>query len=269
MNESVEKALICKGIHLYGVCSFGEVKDRLLPCRALSRLPTNPQSIIVCLFPYKFSDDSPRNLSRYACVPDYHRVVGATLDEVSQQLSDVMGYTFTAFVDNSPIPEVFAAAKAGLGVIGDNGLLIHERFGTYVFIGTIVTDAVLDAADKPIKACLHCGKCVNHCPTNALTDGQSSPIRHLCLSDISQKKGELSPKEIEQLRENGLIWGCDRCQEVCPLNEDTICEPFVGFDLYSPWLYAIPAIEKLKEQPYGWRGREVLERNWRILYPNE
>lgn len=266
MKASIEDILHRKGILLYGFCAFESVKERLIDCRAAARLPQVPKTIIVCLFPYQFADNSPRNLSRYACVPDYHRVVGDVLDNVSEALTDVTGYTFTSFVDNSPIPEVYAAALAGLGVIGDNGLLINETFGSYVFIGTIVTDAPIVVSESHIKACLRCGACEKACPTGALSARKRSPDRLLCLSDISQRKGELTLDEAKHLQDNGLLWGCDRCQEVCPLNKTAVCEPFIGFDSYSPRLETVPNAAELKNKPYGWRGEKVLQRNWQILY---
>ncbi len=269
MKATIEGALRRKGISLYSFCTYDAIKEHLIECRAAARLPQNPKSVIVCLFPYQFSDVSARNLSRYACVSDYHHVVGDCLNDICVHLSSVMGYNFTAFVDNSPIPEVRSAALAGLGVIGDNGLLIHETFGSYVFIGTIVTDAPVNITNTPIRECLHCGACKKACPTGALSAKKQSPDRLLCLSDITQRKGELTSDEEKHLKENGLLWGCDRCQEVCPLNKGAICEPFCGFDSFSPWLDGIPSGDDLKNKPYGWRGEKVLQRNWRILYPKE
>lgn len=101
--------------------------------------------MLALLFPYRFPDDDPgRNLSRYACVEDYHQAGGRVLRALAEDLAILWpGRAFEPFLDNSPLPEVYAAALCGLGVVGDNGLLIHPRYGSYVFIGTIVTDAPL------------------------------------------------------------------------------------------------------------------------------
>ena len=120
--------------------------------------------------------------------------------------------SFSAFVDNSPIPEVKTAALAGLGVVGENGLLITEEFGSWVFIGEIVTDLFIECEEREIKSCIKCGKCKKVCPA-----------KNECLSAVSQKKGELSSEEERLLKENNIVWGCDICQEVCPLQVSDGC----------------------------------------------
>ena len=256
---SVEPVLKKLHIPSFGVCAFAPLRSCLLSCRAAARLPKAPESVIVCLFPYRFASDLPRNLSRYACVPDYHRVVGDTLRQAAEELSVLFSAAFVPFVDNSPIPEVYAAALAGLGCIGDNGLLITPRYGSYVFIGTLVTDAGRPCADAPIQRCPGCGACRRLCPAGALTD--TGVDRTRCLSAVSQRRGQLTAEEEAALAANGLLWGCDRCQEVCPQNRTAVCEPFAGFDRYEPWLGEIPDADTLREKPYGWRGAAVLERN--------
>ena len=263
MREQIDRVLQECGLTEYGLCPFAPLQAKLLPCRAASRLPASPEAVIVCLFPYRFASDAPRNLSRYACVPDYHRVVGDALAQAAEKLQQTLDFSFVPFVDNSPIPEVFAATSAGLGCIGDNGLLIHPRFGSYVFIGTIVTDAPITCAASEIAHCSGCGACVRACPTGALWNKYPDSVR--CLSAVSQRKGNLTAEEAHALQQNGLLWGCDRCQEVCPLNSDAVCAPFSGFDRYEPWLDSLPNEETLREKPYGWRGSAVLERNRRIL----
>lgn len=252
---------VLKALHipLFGICPFDPLRPYLLPCRAAGRLPKAPRSVIVCLFPYRVASDLPRNLSRYACVPDYHRVVGDTLRQAAEGLAPLLSAEVVPFVDNSPIPEVAAAALAGLGCIGDNGLLITPRYGSYVFIGTLVTDAALPVVRTGIQRCPGCGACRRYCPSGALT--AAGPDRERCLSAVSQRKGELTAEEAAALTKNGLVWGCDRCQEVCPLNRDAVCDPFAGFDTYEPWLGEVPQGDALREKPYGWRGAAVLERN--------
>ena len=98
------------------------------------------------------------NLSRYAAVGDYHEIVPQYLKRAVSALEQAFPEeAFVPFTDNSPIPEVRAAALAGLGRIGQNGLLIHERYGSWVFIGEIVTTLPIDAPPHQIRPCIGCG----------------------------------------------------------------------------------------------------------------
>jgi len=261
--QKTTSILTREGIDISGVCAFERVTGRLIDCGAKSRLPRNAKSVIVCLFPYKTdcgerSASLARNVSRYAVVRDYHEVAGRMLDNSTARLAEEFpGNQFVRFVDNSPIPEVYAANLCGLGVRGDNGLLISEKYGSWVFIGEIVTDLELPQSgqDVAIKECNHCGNCVRACPTGALAAGDMN----ICLSKISQKKGALTDREGELMRRNKSVWGCDICQEVCPLNRraaDTQIREFLENQ--------VPLVDRntlLDGRAFAWRGREVLLRN--------
>ena len=127
------------GIPLVGAVSF-ESCFPLLECRALSRIPKEAKTVFVCGFPYYVGEFPERNLSRYAIVPDYHKVAGELLENVCSRLREAFPGEFQWFADNSPIREVDAAVRAGLGVLGKNGLLLHPEYGSWLFLGTIVTD---------------------------------------------------------------------------------------------------------------------------------
>ena len=245
-----------------GVCEFAPLRSRLIPCRAQARLPQNAQSVVVVLFPYHVGKQG--NLSRYAIVPDYHGVVVPVLEQLAAQLEESFSpWQFRAFCDNSPIPEVRAAAMSGLGAMGDNGLLIHPEYGSWVFIGEIVTDAVLEPTGNGFAECLHCGRCRRHCPGNVLGDMPFD--RTHCLSHITQKKGELRLEEAALIQKGGLAWGCDTCQEVCPLNRTARTTTILPF-----LTGALETVEKgdafaLPDRAYLWRGPKVIERNIQLL----
>lgn len=253
------EAIVKQFVADYGVCAFADVQDRLLSCAAQRRLPENAKSVIVCVFPYRFPDVPNRELSRYACVPDYHHAAGAVLQEMATALKELFpAYQFESFIDNSPIPEVYAAAKAGLGVIGKHGLFIHYQYGSYVFIGEIVTDMPLEQTGGEVAYCDNCGACVTACHGGCLPDS-----RDTCVSAITQKKGVLSDKEIALIKKNGLVWGCDRCQEVCPMNTDAKIAPHSCFDSFTP--YFIENDPDFKKRAYAWRGEAVILRNKELL----
>lgn len=245
----------------YGVCDFSELHPYLLSCRAAARVPKNAKSVILCVFPYRFATDNKRQLSYYACVPDYHAAAGAVLEAAAKKLADTFSsFSFVPFIDNSPIPEVYAAARAGLGVIGDNRLLIHPTFGSYVFIGEIVTDMEITPTDAAVTHCEHCGACSTACPGKCLPGTD----RARCVSAISQKKGELNDQETALLQKGGLIWGCDTCQEACPHNKAATFAPHPCFTDCIPTLLDADDA-RFSTRAYAWRGAAVPLRNKRLL----
>ena len=251
-----------EGIPQYGICPFEPLRERLRSCWAAARLPQSARSVIVCLFPY--FTHGKGNLSRYAAVPDYHQVAGGLLEQAAAELKQAFpGKQFVAFTDNSPIPEVYAACVAGLGVLGRHGLLITPVFGSYVFIGEIVTDQAFPAEAHPLRECPGCGACERACPTGA---AGISGDKGACLSAVTQKKGDLSPAEAQMIRESGCIWGCDLCQEACPLNRDTPQTSLPGF--LSDIRKSFNPGDPLEGRAFGWRGRAVIERNARLLKPD-
>lgn len=246
-----------ESIDIFGVCGFSEISGGLLPCRAAARLPENSKSVICALFPYNLGEYKNRTISRYACVADYHDAVSESLERVCAELREkYAGGSFEPFVDNSPIPEVRAAALAGLGRVGENGLLINEKYGSWVFIGAIVTDIEFECTGGEVKGCLKCGLCRIACPNGSLDKEQ-------CLSKITQKKGELTPAERELMKKHNTAWGCDICQEVCRMNKNAVIAPFKGF-LEFP---AVPFLEIENDgmRAYNYRGRKVVARNIEII----
>lgn len=245
---------------LWGICPFDRINDLLIECRAKSRLPDNAKSVIVAVFPYLLPDSeyADLNISKYAVVTDYHKVAMARLEKAAHLLKEQFpGYEFSAFTDNSPIPEVRAACLAGLGVRGINSLLITEKYGSYVFIGEIVTNLELDFEDNQENFCIKCGRCVTACPSSAIKENKFD--REVCLSEITQKKGELSEEEICLMKECGCVWGCDICQDICPMNRNAAVTEIEEF-LSSP----VPHVSKgcsLENRAFEWRGRKVIERN--------
>lgn len=245
--------------HLFGLCKFKKIQNNLIKCRAINRLPESPKTVISFAFPYKTSVET-HNISRYAIVADYHLVIENILEKISSDLKNQFSeYQFPFFVDNSPIPEVKTAALAGLGVIGKNGLLITKQYGSWVFLGEIVTDMPIDCQENEIKTCINCQVCVHKCPGNAL--GEEKLKINLCASHVSQKKGQLSKSEQDLIKTSSLVWGCDICQEYCPMNknaDNTYIHEFIQT--------AVPIITKencytLKDRAFQWRPLNVIERN--------
>lgn len=242
----------------------------------VERLDFAPQTAILFLAPYYAGETE--NLSRYAAPRDYHLYMKGLFARFSAALAEAQPCIHAAgFADHSPINEREAAASAGLGILGDNGLIIHERYGSFVFIGEILTDAIPTAcgAIPPIspRRCEGCGACRAACPTGILRgDGEK------CLSAITQQKAPLSDEEIALLKRAGTAWGCDDCQTACPHNIRAIRKGSaltpISFFREERIPEITPAIlEGMSEadfaaRAFSFRGRAVLERNLKILYPD-
>ena len=154
--------------------------------------------------------------------------------------------------------------EAGLGVRGQNGLLLHKEYGSWVFLGEIVTDLPLSPTPGMANECVGCGKCRQACPTGALgADGRIDPDK--CLSALSQKKGDLTSEEEDWLRRSGSVWGCDRCQEVCPYNRGAKATNIEGFLREINGQITEENFKDFPDRAYFWRGDKVILRNLRVI----
>lgn len=238
-----------------GICAFSELKDKLIDCRNKEKIPTGAKSVILFVFPYKVKEEKPANICRYSAVADYHKVCEDILKKHVETLKKQHNNNnFVHFVDNSPIPEVCAANKAGLGDVGKNGLLITKEYGSYVFLGEIVTDLEIEAENN-YSECINCGACKKACPVGL--------DKEKCLSRLTQKKGELSCEEKALIIKGGCVWGCDICAEVCPLNKNakvTYIDEFLN-SYKDSYVYG----EDITGRAYAWRGEAVIKRNYDIL----
>lgn len=251
---------------VYGFCPFDRIRNHLIDCRAISRIPEKAETVIVLLFPYNLGDEAYDNsdISRYAVVPDYHNTIGKILQNTVVRLKEKFPEEeFISFTDNSPIPEVRAAINAGLGVRGLNGLFFNKEYGSWVFIGEIVTTMKCDCKEAPDEKtiCIECGKCISECPTKAI--GKNGIDADRCLSFITQKKGELTAEQEQLIKNSGCAWGCDICQVVCPMNKAVKAEPLAQFKAGAE--FRARTESDISDRAYAWRGKKVIERNLKIL----
>ena len=260
MDHFISDVLKRNGISVYGVLPAEEAETLKAPMDGV-------RSYIVMLLPYH-TPDVERNVARFACFPDYHVSIKKLLAEACAELEDVLpGEKFRASVDSSPLSEVRCAEKCGLGVIGKNGLLINENYGTYCFIAEIATTAALSAVKATVSSgfrCIDCGECLKACPHGALSAAGFNADK--CVSHVSQKKGRLSPEEEEMIASADYIWGCDKCQEACPLNRGVTDTHLRCFTETTPIVTEelIDDPEFFKASAFAWRGREPILRNIRL-----
>ncbi len=238
----------------------------------MERESFTPRSVIIYLLPYYTGECV--NISRYAASYDYHRAIAEVNAKIGELLSSAYpDCSYRGYGDHSPINENRAAISAGLGILGDSGLLINRKYGTYVFIGDIITDIAPEElgaiTPKLPERCHGCGACKAACPTGILR-GEGTD----CLSAITQRKGTLTEEEASLMRKYNTAWGCDECQSSCPYNANPEHTPLEFFyrdridELTREELDTMDK-EQFKSRAFAWRGRAVLERNLDILKPNK
>lgn len=219
------------------------------------------KSAVFFLMPYDIGQTTT-NLSVYAQVRDYHLYAKTLSQRFGEYLKERgLSLSYHLAADSSPVDERLGAAMAGLGVKGENGLLLNERYGSFVFIGEIfLSERVSPEKPREISSCIGCDACKKACPTGAVTD----PKREKCLSHISQKK-KRSPEEEALLRAVECKWGCDLCQNVCPYNQKRTETPIPFFREGPVRSLTREVIEAPKEEfltrAFSWRGREILKKN--------
>ena len=267
MKNKIKEYLSSCGIEYFAILDYAHCRE--INRRILDREGFEPRSVIVYLIPYYTGECV--NLSRYAASLDYHLAIA----EINRGLHDLLTEHFPdcrakGYGDHSPIDERSAALIGGLGIVGDNGLIINEKYGSYVFIADMITDVdptVLGATDPcGVKRCVGCGACKRACPTGILS-GEGTD----CLSAITQRKGELTDEEIALMRRYNTLWGCDECQASCPHNRVPALTPVEFF--YRDRIPHLTAEmldrmsdEEFNMRAFAWRKRKTVERNIEILY---
>ena len=210
--------------------------DHVLPdCRTIVSLAMN-------YYPAHRMADDQYQFAYYAYGRDYHDVMKARIRELaknifeSSEYSDFSDYSeysesspskelkknyYRVAVDSAPLLERYWALQAGLGWIGRNHNLIIPHKGSFFVLGELLLTAEVDCYDSPIESrCGTCRRCIDACPTCALTDSGVDTQR--CLSYLTiEHRGPFSPEQATLIRQQPTpyyIYGCDRCQRACPHN---------------------------------------------------
>ncbi|WP_018658725.1 tRNA epoxyqueuosine(34) reductase QueG [Allofustis seminis] len=208
---------------------------------------------------------------------DYHVLLREKLDVLVAFLKEEFGtdYYFEPMVDTGVFIDTAVAQRCGLGFIGKNGLLITKEFGSYVYLGEIITDLKLEPNAIIENGCGECNRCIDSCPTGALLgDGRMNAKR--CLSYQTQVRDYI-PEEFRK-KMGHVIYGCDICQMCCPYNrgidfhlhEQMEPDPEEAMPLLQPLL---KVSNREFSQQYGhlsgsWRGKKPIQRNAIIALAN-
>ncbi|QXM06529.1 tRNA epoxyqueuosine(34) reductase QueG [Crassaminicella indica] len=247
-----------------------DLKKRIDPKETMK----DAASVIVCLFPYFTGNYEDANIAKYTYALDYHRIIKEKLEVIGEFLKKhIKDFSYKPFVDTGPLVDRYIAYLAGLGYFGLNNHILTDQYGSYVFIGYIINNYPFKC-DTPLdQTCIQCGKCIEKCPGGAILGNFEVDPRR-CISFITQKKEALNDDEINILKKNKMVFGCDICQDVCPHNRNIEYTNIKEFR--ENLIYTIDEKEleelsnkafkrKYGDRAFSWRGKKVILRNFNIL----
>jgi epoxyqueuosine reductase len=211
-----------------------------------SELLPNVRSII-CLAMF-YNGPEPRStefdepgrawISRYAWGDDYHETLNRRLDTLIRDLLEIQPFDYKLCVDTAPLLERSYAREAGLGWIGKNTCLINQGKGSWFFLAEILTSLELEAGIPAPDRCGTCTRCIDACPTVAITpEGLDA---RLCIAYLTIELRSEIPEHLRPMMGNH-IFGCDICQDVCPWNRRA---PVNRDEAFAPRHFA-PPLERL------------------------
>jgi epoxyqueuosine reductase len=200
---------------------------RYLGCRFVERIDPRtylPQarSVICAAINYHVPLEKPAlaiggRIARYALGDDYHELIKSRLHRLADWIRRrAQGAVTRACVDTAPVMEKELAARAGIGWFGKNSCIIHEQIGSWLLLGEIVTTLDLPPDEPAIDRCGTCRRCIDACPTSAITAPYQLDARK-CISYLTiEHRSAIDPRLGAQIGD--WLFGCDICQEVCPFN---------------------------------------------------
>lgn len=205
-------------------------------CLALNYYPANPAKHPDTPNPESTAGVNPAadrpagQIARYARGRDYHRVMKTRMRDYVAILSTRLDLPIAArwYVDDGPMLDRAAAARAGIGWFGKNTNILTPQLGSWVFLGQVITDLDI-APDEPLpKTCGSCARCLPACPTGAIIAPYVIDNAR-CISHLTIENRGPIPQKLRPLI-GDWIFGCDLCQEVCPVNRKAqpVQEPAFG-----------------------------------------
>jgi epoxyqueuosine reductase len=171
-----------------------------------------------CRRPAGPEEEARGRVAMYAWGEDYHVVMRERLELLVRELKAAWGEATETrvCVDTSAIMERELAVAAGIGWIGKNTLVLHQKLGSFFFLGEIITDVELAPDDLETDRCGSCTRCLEACPTSAFPQPYVMDARR-CISYLTiEHRGEIDPELASKMGD--WVFGCDICQSVCPYN---------------------------------------------------
>ncbi|HPP12289.1 MAG TPA: tRNA epoxyqueuosine(34) reductase QueG [bacterium] len=176
------------------------------------------KTVVSLAFPWGRPEGKGEFLSGYAWLTDYHRVLEQKLKDFRSLLKRKFPeIRLRTTVDTSPVLEKYWAVQAGLGWMGKNTLLVTPEYGSWVFLATLLINVPLTPDLKKEDRCGRCRLCLEACPTGALRKAYLLNATR-CLAYLTVEHNQPLTAEEKTLLQ-GAVFGCDRCQVVCPFNQ--------------------------------------------------
>jgi epoxyqueuosine reductase len=230
-HESILKSWCSSGMNgdMNYLCQ--NIEKRINPCL----LNPGAESVIVTGLNYfsekKQGGDGIPVISRYAYGVNYHDVINGKLKKILDFIKSIRPETQgKSFVDSAPILEKAWAREAGLGWPGRHSILINDKIGSFFFLGVILLNINLDY-DEPFREdhCGACRLCIDSCPTGAINENRTIDVRR-CIAYLTIETKYSVPEDLARKME-GRVFGCDKCQEVCPWNSNARPHKNAEFEL--------------------------------------
>jgi epoxyqueuosine reductase len=228
-------------------------------------LPGVKSVISVALNYYTPHAHSPQSnhgkISRYGWGRDYHRILQTRLKALASWLQETaadegVDIQVKYYVDTGPVQDKFWAEQAGLGWIAKNGNLITRRYGSWVFLGELLTTLHLEP-DLPHTAhCGTCTRCLEACPTGAIPQPHVVDANRCIAYHTIENRAETLPDDIVPHLQNWVA-GCDICQDVCPWNIRFAKESDIKDFQPYPWNHTptLAELASLSEEEWDQRFR--------------
>src|SRR5262245_23547517 len=196
------------------------------------RVLPGAKSVVACALGYFQGPGTrgPSGVARYAWGDDYHRIIEPRLRTLADVVAELApGTASRVYVDTGPLLERDLAARAGLGWIGKNTMLLHPDRGSFFFIGIVLTTADLEPDTPLADRCGSCTRCLDACPTGAFVGPYVMDSRR-CIAYLTIEHRGPIPAEL-RLGVGEWTFGCDVCQDVCPWNHRA---PATGEIVFEP-----------------------------------
>lgn len=182
------------------------------------------RSLICVALNYYTPDQRPEGeeyakISRYGWGRDYHKVMHKKLKALMFWLESLgAGMQARYYADTGPVQDKVWAQRAGIGWIAKNGNLITREYGSWVFLGEIITNLELESDRPHTEHCGSCTRCLDACPTGAITQPFVVDANRCIAYHTIENRSETLPAAISENLQ-GWVAGCDICQDVCPWNQ--------------------------------------------------